>query len=405
VFKSFKIPNIGAFIAMLMLIAVTVSFYVLAYKALLFFDFKRPYFWLFLLFAFPPIYILSTTTFNLLFSDYNQPVSRLIEKLKELSLSNPNDIPSGLTKELIEKYDNNIMQKIMHKLKYGSGIYLLIVGGAMYILMGIVIPVYLINIKETLAIGIIWALIANAGIFIIFKNHIKRLFIRKKFKVEEIQFFNGKIEYYKNLNISRKKKFEKRVLKFIASKEISGLQDLQVTQEMKFYVAAAAITLSFGHDDYLFDGFDHIYISPDKYLSSQSNLVYQGETRPMHGTIILSWKHIKEGFEDYNDGLNIAMHEFAHALRYNLRDGSGKYQWIDTTWDIISEHMMNRIRSRENNFLRFYAGADEDELFAASVEAFFEQPEQFVKEMPAYYQLMSQIFNQNPINSINPVVN
>ena len=44
------------------------------------------------------------------------------------------------------------------------------------------------------------------------------------------------------------------------------------------------------------------------------------------------------------------------------------------------------------------------ELFAVSIESFFEQSERFKEEVPKLYKLISNLLNQDPTNKENPII-
>ena len=62
---------------------------------------------------------------------------------------------------------------------------------------------------------------------------------------------------------------------------------------------------------------------------------------------------------------------------------------------------MEAIRRGENNFLKSYGGINMTEMFAVCVEAFFEQPEEFQKELPKIYNTMVVLLNQDPLTYRN----
>ena len=71
------------------------------------------------------------------------------------------------------------------------------------------------------------------------------------------------------------------------------------------------------------------------------------------------------------------------------------------------KHAMEKlltVRERKNKFLKDYSGRNMLEMFAVSVEAFFEQSQQFQQKIPGLYDALADLLNQNPINESNPLV-
>ena len=73
-----------------------------------------------------------------------------------------------------------------------------------------------------------------------------------------------------------------------------------------------SIQVSFGLKNYLLPFFKEIYILSDAYQALEAKELYIGHVSPTG--IYISWKHFVRGFADYSDGMNVALHEMAHAL-------------------------------------------------------------------------------------------
>ena len=121
---------------------------------------------------------------------------------------------------------------------------------------------------------------------------------------------------------------------------------------------------------------------------------------PGRKTIVFSWRGIIEGLNPDNDGLNLLMHEYAHALYFEHKLMHDQYQiFNDEAFNRVAgqaEIEMERIRSGENHFLRKYASTNVEEFFAVAVENFFERSVQFKKELPELYGTLVLLLRQDP---------
>ena len=204
--------------------------------------------------------------------------------------------------------------------------------------------------------------------------------------------------YYRNLNQKERKHFEKRVLLFISLKRFYRFDKSEATDEMKILIASAAIQITFGFPDgYEYEVFRNIAISDKEYVSEQTKKVHQGETNPGKSLIAFSWKRFMEGVKDPHDSLNLGLHEFAHALFLNNLRGYRNRHFIEAmgTWQSTVTKLMEEQVIRD--FFRSYAFTNRMELFAVSVEYFFETPKAFHKQLPQLYAVMCRMFNQNPM--------
>ncbi len=206
--------------------------------------------------------------------------------------------------------------------------------------------------------------------------------------------------YYKKLNPSEQKIFEKRVQKFINHKQFIARGMDRITDEMKALIAGAAIQLTFGHPSIYFAHFKRILVYPDNYYSEISRRYHKGEVN-MGGLIVLSWKNFVEGFIDEKDGRNLGLHEMAHALRLENAVTNEEYGFLDDdvlmTWTDLCYREIEKMNNGESDFFRAYAAANSQEFFAVAVENFFEKPKEFSEWHPKLYHTLAKMLNQDPL--------
>jgi hypothetical protein len=132
-------------------------------------------------------------------------------------------------------------------------------------------------------------------------------------------------------------------------------------------------------------------------VSQQTNKVHQGEANPGKSLIAFSWKRFMEGVRNPHDAVNLGLHEFAHALFLNNIGGYHNRHFVEAIdeWRVIVANLMEE--KAIYDFFRSYAFNDKMELFAVSVEHFFETPEAFHAHLPQLYDVMCRVLNQNPM--------
>lgn len=215
-----------------------------------------------------------------------------------------------------------------------------------------------------------------------------------------------KFPYYRNLTDIQRKDFEKRLKYFLASKEFIPINMEEVTDEMKVLIGACAVQITFGYEPIKFAHFKKIILYPSKYYSKFSKRNHRGEVNP-NGMIILSWEDFLKGYGIPNDGLNVGLHEMAHALRLEDAIQGEEYAFLDNKklarWHKISMVEMRRLRRGQTRFLRRYAAIEQEEFFAVCIEQFFEQPNEFKMAMPELFHALSQLLNQDPTQFYRPI--
>jgi Mlc titration factor MtfA (ptsG expression regulator) len=170
---------------------------------------------------------------------------------------------------------------------------------------------------------------------------------------------------------------------------------------MKALIAGTAIHLTFGHPSIYLQHFRRILIYQDTYYSEISQRHHKGEVN-LGGAIVLSWKSFVEGYIDNEDGINVGLHEMAHALRLENAITNEEYGFLDDKilmkWTDLCYREIEKINDSCSDFFRPYAATDSQEFFAVAVENFFERPQKFHDWNPELYDVLAAMLNQNPLN-------
>lgn len=213
-----------------------------------------------------------------------------------------------------------------------------------------------------------------------------------------ISNYLNNFSYYLALSPEGKEKFVNRLFIFMHNKEFKGRSGLMVTEEMRVLISASAIQLTFGLENYRLESLQTIFIYPDTFHLSERSPEYKGATTAH--SMYLSWKTFQEGYSKSDDNLNLGLHEMTHALKLTLYLGSrfdklfaGRMEY----WEELVRDTFETF-SKTKTFLRSYSRANPEEFFATCVEAFFESPEKFKRELPEIFQLLTFLLNQDVLN-------
>lgn len=206
------------------------------------------------------------------------------------------------------------------------------------------------------------------------------------------------IPYFNLLNEANKQRFLKRVYNFKKAKSFH-YHGFDKAEEVEILISAAAVQVSLGLKNYLLPFFKDIHILSDAYQAIDSNETYIGHVAP--NGIYISWKYFVRGFSDYSDGVNVALHEMAHALHHeNFIRETG----VD--WDFRRDFeklpaffgpMMTQAIVQKKSYLRGYAFTNFKEFWAVCVEYFFENPEGLKHNLPQLYVILCDTLNQDPL--------
>ncbi|WP_315824863.1 zinc-dependent peptidase [Paraflavitalea speifideaquila] len=129
------------------------------------------------------------------------------------------------------------------------------------------------------------------------------------------------LPYYRNLPPDQQQRFLRRTVVFMTTKQFEYVE-IEPEERMPLLISATAVQLSFGLEHYLMDHFEKIFVMHHDYHYGFNSVPFQGHVT--HDGIYLSWSNFLKGFDNYQDGDNVGLHEMAHALAYvnfNVNEG------------------------------------------------------------------------------------
>jgi Mlc titration factor MtfA (ptsG expression regulator) len=198
---------------------------------------------------------------------------------------------------------------------------------------------------------------------------------------------------------------------FIAEKQWSGAQGLQLTPRIQLTIALQAClpVLHLGLDWYA--GWVGIVVYPGDFVIprrviDEDGVVHEFDDEVMGeawygGPVLVSWfDHAEDA-----DGVNVVIHEFAHKLDMKSGDADGlpplhagmsRRRWIEVMETALAD-FQRRVDAGEETDLDPYGAEMPTEFFAVSSEAFFETPALLQREYPDVYAQLRDFYRQDPL--------
>ena len=206
------------------------------------------------------------------------------------------------------------------------------------------------------------------------------------------------ISYFNELPDEGKKRFLERTIHFRSIKHFSYI-GMDERREIPILISAAAVQITFGFEKYELPFFKNIYVTPDAYQRTGEKEIFVGHVSPEG--IFISWKYFLQGYTDSTDNVNVAIHEMAHALEHenfiNDTDVDSSFRAEFTKFSSVSGPLFASAVVNRRSYLRDYAFSSMQELWAVSVEAFFENPSGLKRSLPQLYGTLCDILNQDPL--------
>ncbi len=213
------------------------------------------------------------------------------------------------------------------------------------------------------------------------------------------QWLNKYNPYYAALPAEMKKRFLARTIDFKESKEWIFHAMLE-EEYIPVLISGAAVQLTFGLRNYIMDYFPVIHIMRKEYILNIDNETYYGHVSK--NGIHISWNRFMEGYADYEDNVNVGLHEMAHAVAYDVylghedaHDSKLKRRFYEFAEE--GRPVFRAMRQGASHLLRDYGATNFDEFWAVCIESFFENPGKFNQQLPLLYKEISELLNQDPV--------
>ncbi len=209
-------------------------------------------------------------------------------------------------------------------------------------------------------------------------------------------FLSNYFAYYRSLNQPYKALFITRLIEFVHSKHFVSPKGMALTNRVKAIVSASAIQLTLGLENWKINYFETIILFPSDFKNEISGLKLKGETN-LSGFVSLSWKSFIEGYQIPNDNLNLGLHEFTHALRFNGVRGHETDEFFSgyfAKWYSFANAEFWNLKNGGESIFRKYGGVNINEFLSVVVEHFFESPQEFQTHHPDFYSATAILLNQ-----------
>ena len=246
----------------------------------------------------------------------------------------------------------------------------------------------------------IFALLA-ISLYFLFRTKPKK---KTPFPVDWRLILNDKVDFYKELDVTSKERFEQDILDFLAEIDITGIET-EVTDTDRILVGASAVIPLFGYPGWRYRNlnevllynstFDHDYETKGR----ERNILGMVGEGAMNRMMILSKPALHEGFENKKSKTNVGIHEFVHLL--DKADGT-----INGIPDILMKNqfsipwvklMMDEIREikEHDSDVNPYGATNEAEFLSVISEYFFKRPDLLKKKHPELFSLLESMYNQD----------
>jgi len=239
----------------------------------------------------------------------------------------------------------------------------------------------------------------------------RRRLLRRPFPPAWLTILRHRLPFHDRMSPVQQEHLQELVTLFLADKRFVGCEGLAIDDDMRLTIAGQACLLLLNRPSRGFAGVGSIYLYPTAFqplgeFEDETGLVYThghellGESRE-DGKVVLAWDSVEYDVANFDDGFNVVLHEFAHALDQESGGANGApllysraaYESWAKTFGREFE-ALQQADPEADVLLDDYGATDPAEFFAVATETFFEQPHELheyhrelFEELRSYYRL------------------
>jgi len=215
--------------------------------------------------------------------------------------------------------------------------------------------------------------------------------------------FNQKSKFYQPLSADEKTRYRDRIGLYLMANDFMPMGAFKegdgVPMDIRTFIAAAAVRLSFGKEDFLMSKFERIIVYPGAFPSPQYPENYHAsEIYEEDGVVMLSANHIMEVFFQPTQFYNVAIHEYSKVFMKSYKEWENP-QVGENFWEELEQ-----ISGMSKDYIHQFINLPEIDPIPVSIHHFFKFPEKFVQVLPKIFEKYKIIFNQDPLNAYQPVL-
>lgn len=233
----------------------------------------------------------------------------------------------------------------------------------------------------------------------------RRRILAEPFPAEWEAVLQQEVLFFRVLAEGERRRFRRELQVFIGEKRITGI-GAKLDVKTRVLVAAGAVIPIFGFPEWEWDQIREVLVYPDRFNQDYAFADAAGRqtlgmvgTGTYNGIMILSKPDLIQGFQNFGDKRNVAIHEFAHLV--DKSDGSidglpgvGLPREAIGPWIELVRRKMAEMEDGRSD-INPYGLTNEAEFFAVASEYFFERPGVMQRKHPQLYAMLAKVFRQS----------
>jgi Mlc titration factor MtfA (ptsG expression regulator) len=229
---------------------------------------------------------------------------------------------------------------------------------------------------------------------------------KRPFPEAWLPILRERLPFAQKLEGDERARFLEHLKLFVWEKNWEGIGGVELDDEMRVVIAGCAARLSRNVGFHVYDVLESVVVAPSD-LQVHKAVDVKGRILGLahrFGTVVFAWDAVKHGIANTTDGLNTALHEFAHIIDLSggAFDGTPRAEDLDDLHafaNVFARHYLelrHEPKAGIGKVLRDYGATNEAEFFAVATEAFFEKPSQLKRRAPELYAVLVDFYGTDP---------
>lgn len=258
-------------------------------------------------------------------------------------------------------------------------------------------------------------LVSVAAAFVLFflPRWRQRRVLEQPFKASWLAIVKDTLPFFPRMSEDEQKQLLDLIRLFLAEKKFHGCNGQVIDDTVRVTIAAQACLLLLNRATSVFPGTRHILVYPEAFIREGEFEDEDGVVSTVsedllgeswqEGKVILSWDDVVYGAEDFTDGENVVLHEFAHQLdsENGTQDGAPPLRHNDPAeWKAVMTAAFEALNESadldEETLLDPYGATDPAEFFAVATETFFECAHEMALDHPALFNELKKFYCVDP---------
>jgi len=241
----------------------------------------------------------------------------------------------------------------------------------------------------------------------------RRVIVGKDFPPEWQSIVESRLPFVCKLDPHLQAQLQNRIKLFLARMKFYGCNGLQISDEIRVTIAAEACLLLLNRKTRVYPGLRYILVYPSAFKTDDQQhnpdgTISRVETGLLgqswnNGKVILSWDDVEHGIENFHDGNNVVLHEFAHQLDSESGSTNGAPRLIKNSyqsWAVTLAEEFKALNSAREHHVKsvmdYYGATNPAEFFAVATETFFEKPGQMNNTHPELFEELKTYYSVDP---------